>query len=82
MTPTAAPVLFDRTLAARAAAPRAARSGRRHSCSIASADDMAERLHAVLRDFATGADIGTPGPQLLRSVEPAASVALSAIESR
>lgn len=59
----AAPRLFDRALL-RARQARAARLGAETFLLDRVADDLAERLHAVLRDFAHGADIGTPTPAL------------------
>jgi SAM-dependent methyltransferase len=62
--PTTAPILFDRALLR-------ARQNRARSIEPATflldriAEDMEERLHAVLRDFADVADIWTPG-ELLR----------------
>ncbi len=61
--PNIAPVLFDRALLR-------ARQGRALRCEPATflldrvAEDMQERLHAVLRDFADVADVGTPGETL------------------
>jgi SAM-dependent methyltransferase len=63
MTPTNAPVLFDRKLL-RLRQRRASALGAETFLLDRVSDEMAERLHAVLRDFATGADIATPGPQL------------------
>lgn len=61
--PAAAPVLFDRVLL-RARLRRAA-----HRCPATFllervADDMAERLDAVLRDFSDAVDLGSPGDRL------------------
>jgi SAM-dependent methyltransferase len=61
--PTAAPILFDRALLR-------ARQGRAEKMGVATflldrvAEDMAERLHAVLREFSSAADIGTSGDQV------------------
>jgi SAM-dependent methyltransferase len=55
-----APVLFDRPLL-RARQQRAERQGAAMFLLDRVAEDMAERLHAVVRDFAVAADIGTPG---------------------
>jgi SAM-dependent methyltransferase len=33
------------------------------------AEDMAERLHAVLREFSNGVDLGTPGDQVRSAIE-------------
>jgi SAM-dependent methyltransferase len=59
----AAPILFDRALL-RARQKRAERQGTATFLLDRVAEDMAERLHAVLRAFADGADIGTPGDQV------------------
>jgi len=61
--PTSAPILFDRALLA-ARLQRARRLGSATFLLDRVADDMAERLTAVVRDFNSAADIGTPGPQL------------------
>jgi hypothetical protein len=61
---TAAPVLFDRALL-RARQRRALRIGPATFLLDRVTQDMEERLHAVLRDFADAADIWTPG-ELLR----------------
>ena len=61
--PNAAPVLFDRALLR-------ARQSRALGCGPATflldrvAEDMAERLHAVLREFKNAADVGTAGDQV------------------
>jgi SAM-dependent methyltransferase len=60
---TAAPVLFDRALL-RARQRRALRIGPATFLLDRVTQDMAERLHAVLRDFADAADIWTPGEVL------------------
>jgi SAM-dependent methyltransferase len=59
----AAPILFDRALL-RARQKRAERQGAATFLLDRVAEDMAERLHAVLRAFADGADIGTSGDRL------------------
>jgi SAM-dependent methyltransferase len=61
--PTAAPVLFDRALL-RARHGRAEKMGAATFLLDRVAEDMAERLHAVLREFSSAADIGTSGDQL------------------
>src|SRR4051812_28812273 len=61
--PSAAPILFDRALL-RARWKRAARQGAATFLLDRAAEDMAERLHAVLREFTNAADIGTPGDQV------------------
>jgi SAM-dependent methyltransferase len=61
--PTAAPVLFDRALL-RARQARAAKMGAATFLLDRAAEDMAGRLHAVLREFASAADIGTSGNQV------------------
>jgi len=58
-----APILFDRALL-RARQRRALRFGPATFLLDHVARDMAERLHAVLRDFADVADIWTPGEAL------------------
>jgi SAM-dependent methyltransferase len=62
-TPTTAPVLFDRTLL-RARQDRALRLGPATFLLDRVAEDMAERLHAVLREFNSAVDIGTPGDRV------------------
>jgi SAM-dependent methyltransferase len=62
--PTAAPILFDRALL-RARQDRASRIEPATFLFDRVADDMDERLHAVLRDFSDVADIWSPG-ELLR----------------
>jgi SAM-dependent methyltransferase len=61
--PTAAPILFDRALL-RARQRRAEKMGSAAFLLDRVAEDMAERLHAVLREFPTAADIGTMGDQV------------------
>jgi SAM-dependent methyltransferase len=61
--PTAAPILFDRTLL-RTRQSRALRLGPATFLLDRVAEDIGERLHAVLRDFCYVADIGTPGEGL------------------
>ena len=58
-----APLLFDRALL-RVRQARAEKQGAATFLLDRVADDMAERLHAVLREFAGGADIGTPDDQV------------------
>ena len=58
-----APILFDRALLV-ARQRRALRVGPATFLLDRVAGDMAERLHAVLRDFADAADIWTPGEAL------------------
>jgi SAM-dependent methyltransferase len=65
--PTAAPILFDRALL-RARWKRAAQQGVATFLLDRAAEDMAERLHAVLREFTSAADIGTPGDQVRNAV--------------
>ncbi|MDP1866448.1 MAG: methyltransferase domain-containing protein [Bradyrhizobium sp.] len=83
-SPTAAPLLFDRALL-RARQSRAAELGAATFLLDRVADDMAERLHAVLRDFRDGADIGTAGEQvrklLAARVGSLASIAIPDAES-
>jgi SAM-dependent methyltransferase len=61
--PTAMPILFDRALL-RARWKRAERQGTATFLLDRAAEDMAERLHAVLREFSSTADIGTSGDQV------------------
>ena len=65
--PNAAPILFDRALL-RARQSRALRSGAATFLLDRVAEDMAERLHAVLREFTIAADIWTPGDQVRNAV--------------
>ena len=60
---TAAPILFDRALL-RMRQSRALRVGPATFLLDRVAEDMEERLHSVLRDFADAADIWTPGTVL------------------
>ena len=62
--PTAAPILFDRALL-RARQDRARRGEPATFLLDRVAEDMADRLHAVLREFVDVADIWTPG-EILR----------------
>ncbi len=82
--PTTAPLLFDRALL-RARQSRASGLGAATFLLDRVADDMAERLHAVLRDFRTAADIGTAGEQLRHvlagRVDQLTPVALPDLES-
>ena len=61
--PNAAPILFDRPLL-RARQHRALRDGAATFLLDRVAEDATERLQAVLREFKSAADIGTPGDQL------------------
>jgi SAM-dependent methyltransferase len=63
LNPNTAPVLLDRVLL-RARQSRASRSGPATFLLDRVAEDIAERLHAVLREFNTAADIGTAGDQV------------------
>ena len=65
--PTAAPRLFDRTLL-RARLGRAQRLRPATFLMERVAEDMAERLQAVLRDFKSVAEIGTQGDQVARAL--------------
>ena len=58
--PTAAPMLFDRALL-RARQRRARKLGSADFLLDRVAEDIDERLHAVLRDFSSVADVWTPG---------------------
>ena len=61
--PNIAPILFDRALL-RARQSRALRLGPATFLLDRVAEDVAERLHAVLREFKAAADIGTAGDQV------------------
>jgi SAM-dependent methyltransferase len=61
--PNTAPILFDRTQL-RARQRRAEKMGAVTFLVDRVAEDMAERLHAVLREFTHAADIGTSGDQV------------------
>jgi SAM-dependent methyltransferase len=61
--PTAGPILFDRALL-RARQSRAEKMESATFLLDRVAEDMAERLHAVLREFSSAADIGTLGNQV------------------
>jgi SAM-dependent methyltransferase len=61
--PTVAPILFDRTLL-RARQRRAEKIGAATFLLDRVAEDMVERLHAVLREFSSATDIGTSGDQV------------------
>jgi SAM-dependent methyltransferase len=65
--PTAAPILFDRALL-RARGHRASRQGPETFLLDRVAEDMAERLNAVLRKFVDGADVGTAGDRVRRAL--------------
>jgi SAM-dependent methyltransferase len=67
-----APVLFDRPLL-RARQQRAERQGAATFLLDRVAGEMAERLLAVLREFAFAADIGTPGQAVRSAVADRAS---------
>jgi len=82
--PNTAPLLFDRALL-RARLERARHLGAATFLLDRVADDVAERLHAVLREFRTAADIGTEGEQLRNvlagRVDQFTRVALPELES-
>lgn len=84
-SPTAAPLLFDRALL-RVRRRRALGGEPATFLLDRVAEDMAERLQAVLREFKDGADIGTSGEQLRTAlsgrVGSLASVDLPDLESR
>ena len=63
LDPTAAPILFDRALM-RLRQRRALQQGPAGFLLDRVAEDLVERLNAVLRTFADGADVGTPGDQV------------------
>lgn len=60
---TAAPILFDRALLS-ARQSRALRLGPATFLLDRVAEDLGERLHAVLREFKSAADLGTAGDQV------------------
>jgi SAM-dependent methyltransferase len=66
-SPTATPILFDRVLL-HARQRRAEKMGSASFLLDRVAEDMAERLHAVLRDFPNAADIGTTGDQVRKAL--------------
>ena len=82
--PNVAPILFDRALL-RARQSRASESGPAAFLLDRVAEDMAERLHAVLREFKNAADVGTPGDQvrnvLHQRVDQFARIELPDLES-
>jgi SAM-dependent methyltransferase len=61
--PTTAPILFDRALL-RTRRDRALRAGPATFLLDRIAEDLAERIQAVLREFKTAADIGSAGDQV------------------
>ena len=65
--PAAAPRLFDRDLLP-ARLQRAQRLGSATFLLDRAAEDMADRLHAVLRDFKSVAEVGTPGDQVAKTL--------------
>jgi len=82
--PNAAPILFDRALL-RARQSRALRVGPATFLLDRVAEDMQERLRAVLREFKNAADIGTSGDQVRNTlsgrVDQLARVDLPDLES-
>ena len=82
--PNAAPILFDRALL-RARQSRALRAGPATFLLDRVAEEMQERLRAVLREFKNGADVGTSGDQvrgaLASRVDQLARVDLPDLES-
>jgi len=65
--PNAAPKLFDRALL-RARQSRAMGLGPATFLLDRVTEDMAERLHAVLREFKNAADVGTPSDQVCNAL--------------
>src|ERR1700719_4207353 len=61
--PTAAPLFFDRALLGGRLA-RAHKQGPVSFLLDRAIEELADRLRAVLRTFADGADVGTPGDRL------------------
>jgi len=82
--PNAAPILFDRALL-RARQSRALRGGPATFLLDRVAEDLQERLRAVLREFKNAADIGTSGDQVRNAlagrVDQLARVDLPDLES-
>jgi len=82
--PNTAPVLFDRALL-RARQSRALGCGPATFLLDRATEDMAERLHAVLREFKNAADVGTSGDQvgnvLHERVDQLARIELPDLES-
>jgi SAM-dependent methyltransferase len=82
--PNAAPILFDRALLLTRQS-RAQKLGPAGFLLERVAEDMEERLHAVLREFKDAADIGTAGDQLrsalARRVDHLARIDLPELES-
>jgi SAM-dependent methyltransferase len=82
--PDTAPILFDRALL-RARQSRALRLGPATFLLDRIAEEFTERLHAVLREFKSGADVGTSGDQVRNAlagrVDQLARVDLPDIES-
>lgn len=68
-TPSSPPALFDRALL-RKRQRRAAQLGAATFLLDRVAEDFADRVAAVLRDFGAAADIGTPGDQVCRALAP------------
>jgi SAM-dependent methyltransferase len=66
-TPSSAPILFDRALL-RARQARAEKQGVATFLLDRLAEEMDERVHAVLRTFTSAADIGTPGKGLVAAL--------------
>ncbi len=62
-----APPLFDRVLLRRRLA-RAAAGTPADFLLLRAAEDLGDRLHAVLRDFSSALDLGTPGPQAVATL--------------
>jgi SAM-dependent methyltransferase len=67
--PSSPPVLFDRVLL-RVRQNRAAKLGPATFLLDRVAEDMADRVAAVLRDFGKAADVGTPGDQVRSALAP------------
>ena len=77
--PTTAPTLFDRALL-RARQGRAQKLGPATFLLDRVAEDMEERLHAVLRDFADVAEVWTPG-EILRTGDRFKSITRITLDS-
>ena len=74
MSPDLPPRLFDRALLRRRFA-RATRAGAAADFLLARvADDLSDRLAAILRHFPRGLDLGTPGPHFARALAASGKV--------
>ena len=74
MSPDAPPRLFDRALL-RQRQTRARTAAPADFLLARVADDLADRLAAILRHFERGLDLGTPGPHVARALAESGKVA-------